>query len=236
MKASEKIQKYFTDIQNEVDTCYKIAGKSRSLGLDPEKDVDVRLAKNMAERVDGLMSSVAPGLAGTNFVKRIIELEKEYSSLDWRVALKIAEEVAKEKFCKFKDKKEAMEVGIRAGFTYHTGGIVSAPLEGFVELRIKKNNQGEEYLAPAYAGPIRGAGGTAAAFSLIITDYIRTVMGLSSYDPDDLEVERYKTEIEDYNSRVTNLQYVPSREELDFLVKHLPIEIDACPYFTIEPV
>ncbi len=42
-------------------------------------------------------------------------LFKKYSPLDWRVALLIAVEVAKEKFCKFKDKKTAMEIGIRAG-------------------------------------------------------------------------------------------------------------------------
>ena len=63
--------------------------------------------------------------------KRIQELEKEYGAQDWRVALKIALEVAQEKFCKFKDKKEALEIGIRTGFAYQTGGIVAAPLEGF---------------------------------------------------------------------------------------------------------
>jgi len=234
MLASKEIKKYFEEIQSRLDRCYEIGTKARAKGLDPEPKIDVRLAKNMAERVEGLMINVAPGLVGTGFVKRIIELEKEYSPLDWRVALKIGEEVTKEKFCKFKDKKEAMEVGIRAGFTYHTGGIVSAPLEGFVELRIKKNKKGEEYLAPTYAGPIRGAGGTAAAFSLIITDYIRTIMGLGTYDPDDEEVERYKTEIEDYHDRITNLQYIPSREELDFLVRKLPIEIDGEPTEKIE--
>jgi len=233
-ETSTEMKEYFDNIQQKVDICYNLADPARKLGYDPEERVDVRLAKNMAERVEGLMSSVAPGLAGTSFTKRIMELEKTYSPLDWRVALKIAEEVAQEKFCKFKDKKEAMEVGIRAGFTYHTGGIVSAPLEGFTDLKIKRTRKGKEYLVPCYAGPIRGAGGTAAAFSLIITDYVRVIAGYDKYDPDEKEIGRYKTEIEDYHDRVTNLQYKPSAEEIDFLVKNLPVEIDGDPTEKIE--
>jgi DNA polymerase II large subunit len=229
MITSKEIDKYFETIEKGVSKSYAIATKARKLGYDPEDFVDIRLAKNMAERVEGLMSSVAPELVGTDFTARIMELEKEYSPLDWRVALRIGEEVAKEKFCKFKDKRFAMEIGIRAGFTYHTGGIVSAPLEGLVELRIKKTKNGKEYLAPVYAGPIRGAGGTAASFSLVMTDYIRVVMGYEKYDPDENEINRFKTEIEDYNGRVTNLQYFPSRDEIDFMVRHLPVEIDGEP-------
>jgi DNA polymerase II large subunit len=234
MKASPQMQEYFAAIEKGVNECEIIALKARKLGFDPETIVDVKLAKNMAERVEGLMRMATQNLAGSGFVERIIELEKVYGALDWRVALKIGEEVAKEKFCKFKDKREAMEVGIRAGFTYHTGGIVSAPLEGFVELRIKKNKAGKDYLAPTYAGPIRGAGGTAATFSLILTDYIRVVMGYDKYDPDDSEVNRFKSEIDDYHERVTNLQYKPSNDEIDFLVRHLPLEIDGEPTEKIE--
>jgi len=234
MIASKSMNKYFNSLQAGVDSCNAIATVARSMGHDPVEVVDVKLAKNMAERVEGLISTVAPGLMGTGFTKRIMELEEEYSALDWRVALKIAEEVAKQKFCAFKSELEAMEVGIRAGFTYHTGGIVSAPLEGFVELRLKKNKEGKDYLAPAYAGPIRGAGGTAASFSLLLTDYVGTVMGYGKYDPDDKEVARYKAELDDYHERVTNLQYKPTEDEVDFLVRHLPIEIDGEPTEKLE--
>ena len=72
---SKEMQQYFDGIQKQVDKCYEFGSSARKLGYDPEKYVDVRLAKNMAERVEGLMSSVAPGLAGTNFTKRIMELE-----------------------------------------------------------------------------------------------------------------------------------------------------------------
>lgn len=234
IKASKQIQEYFNAIEEQVNSCYSIANAARAKGFDPEEKVDIRLARNMAERVEGLIGVVAPQLIGSGVQERIMELEKEYAPLDWRVALKIALDVAQEKFCTFPDKKTAYEVGIRTGFAYSTGGIVSAPLEGLIEVRIKKTRTGLEYFAPSYAGPIRGAGGTAAALSLLITDYVRTKLGFAKYDPDEEEISRYKTEVYDYHERITNLQYLPSLEELDFLLHHIPIEIEGDPTEKIE--
>ena len=227
--ASERMEHYFTKIEHGVKESYEIANAARKKGFDPDPQVDIKLAKNMAERVEGLISVVAPQLIGSGVTERIIELEKEYEALDWRVALKIALEVAREKFCKFTDKREAMEVGIRTGFAYQTAGIVAAPLEGFTQLKMRKTFDGKEYFVPCYAGPIRGAGGTAAAFSLLLTDYVRVHMGYAKYDPSEKEVNRYKTEIYDYHERVTNLQYLPSLEELDFLLRHMPVQVDGDP-------
>jgi DNA polymerase II large subunit len=231
---SEAIQNYFKQINEELEKAYSVARKARALGYDPENDVDIPLAKNMAERVEGLISVVAPQLVGSGMTEAISDLEKEYSALDWRVGFRIAEEVAKEKFCKFESKKEAMEVGIRTGFAYLTCGIVSAPLEGFIELKIKKRRDGKEYFALQYAGPIRGAGGTAAATSVVLADYIRVKMGYAAYDPDEKEVMRYLTEIYNYHERAVNLQYLPSIEELKFLVTHIPVEISGDPTEALE--
>jgi DNA polymerase II large subunit len=223
---SPEMEKYFKSIDNTLTKCYTLAGEARKKGLDPEEEAPIPVAKNMAERVVGLISVVAPQVVGTSIPERIKELEKQYGMLDWRVALVISEEVAKEKFCKFKDKLEAMEIGIRVGFSYLTLGIVSAPLEGFVGLKIKKRYDGKEYFAIQYAGPIRAAGGTGASLSVILADYIRIKMGYSTYDPDEKEINRYNAEIHDYHERVSNLQYHPSDAEMKFLVSHLPVEVD----------
>ncbi len=227
--ASPQIQQYFQKITEGVTRAYALAEEARSKGLDPEKVVAIPLAKNMAERVVGLVSVVAPQVTNTAIIQRIAELEKQYGLLDWRVGFIIAEEVAKEKFCSFENKLTAMEVGIRVGFAYLTLGIVSAPLEGFVGLKIKKRRDGKEYFALQYAGPIRGAGGTAASTSVILSDYVRVKMGYASYDPDEKEVNRYTIEVSDYHERVTNLQYRPSDQELKFMVSHLPVEVDGDP-------
>ncbi|RMF54951.1 DNA polymerase II large subunit [Candidatus Woesearchaeota archaeon] len=234
LEKSQKMEQYFKSVQKEVEKAYKISNEARKKGYDPEERVDATLAKNMAERVFGLISSVAPQINEKALVKRINELEKKYGKLAWQIALIIAKEVAQEKFCKFKDKKEAMEIGIRTGFAYHTNGIVAAPLEGFTELVIKKRKDGKEYVAMKFSGPVRGAGGTAASVSVIIGDYVRKEMGYSPYDPTEKEINRYVTEINDYHERVTNLQYFPSEEEIRFLTKHLPIEVDGDPTEKIE--
>ncbi len=227
--ASPAMQQYLDTLDRGVIHAYDVAKEAREKGYDPEAKVDIPLARNMAERVEGLISAVAPELAGKGIPDRIIELEQTYGASAWEVGLLIAEDVAKERFCQFKDKRLAMEVGIRTGIAYVTSGIVSAPLEGFIELKIKKRRDGGEYFSAFYAGPIRGAGGTAASVSVLIADYIRIRMGYQPYDPSDEEVKRQIVEITDYHERVSNLQYMPSEEELDFLLRHLPVEVNGDP-------
>jgi DNA polymerase II large subunit len=232
--ASTAMGNYLHSIENATRQAYEIAGKARALGLDPELNVDIPLAENMAERVVGLVSLTIPNLKKQDIIARIDELEKEYEFLDWRVGLKLAEEVALQKFCKFTNKEQAVEAGIRFGFAYLTLGIVSAPLEGFIGVKIKKRRDEGEYLAVLYAGPVRGAGGTAAATSVILADYVRTIMGIGAYDPTDDEIHRFMTEIHDYHERITNLQYHPTDEELNFLVRNIPVEISGDPTERIE--
>ncbi len=228
--ASVEMNGYFEKLKSEVARLHSFAVQARNKGFDPEKVVEVSLADNMAQRVVGLISVIAPQIVNSGVVERIIELEQQYGSLDWRVALKIAEEVALEKFCKFADKKEAMEVGIRTGFAYVTVGVVSSPLDGVVNIEIKKrvDNRGE-YICVNFAGPIRNAGGTAAAVSVIITDFVRKRLGFDVYDAQPLEIKRAITELQDYHERVTNLQYVPSEGEIEFLLSHLPVEVSGDP-------
>ena len=132
--ASPEMQQYFVWLQDKCNKEHTIATAARKKGYDPADKVEVQLAANMAERVVGLISVVAPQIVGSGVVERIIELEGQYGALDWRVALQISLEVAEEKFCKFKDKKEAIEVGVRVGFAYGTVGVVSSPLEGLISI------------------------------------------------------------------------------------------------------
>ena len=227
--ASGEIQRYFNEIESKVKSAYEIAQNARSKGLDPEDFVDIPLARDLAERVEGLVSVVKPEIKNKGIPERIRAIEKIFKPNDWRVALKIAEEVAKGEFCSFNDIREAMEVGIRVALAYVTLGIVSAPLEGFVELQIKKRRDGDNYIACFFSGPIRAAGGTAAAFSVIVADYLRKIFNFNKYDPSEEEIERYVTEIDDYHRVVTRLQYYPVKEEIHFLVRNIPIEITGDP-------
>lgn len=225
-----KIDDYFRNIKSEIMRAYNMAGEARKKMFDPSDEVEIVLTNNMAERVAGLISSVAPQIKDSGMTERIFELEKEYGVQDVRVAMKISLEVAQEKFCKFKDKKEAVEVAMRVGLAYLTNGVVGSPLEGFVEVKLRKRKKDDgEYFALFFSGPIRSAGTTAVCLFAILCDYVRINMGYSPYDPTEEEVKRQVTELYDYHEKVTNLQYLPSEEEIDFMVRNLPFQIDGDP-------
>ena len=96
------LENYFEELDSSVGKAYNIAKQAKGKNIDPSKYVEIPLAKNMAERVEGLIGVVAPQIVGKGLPQRIEELEKKFGKLDWRVGLEIASEVSEEKFCKFK--------------------------------------------------------------------------------------------------------------------------------------
>ncbi len=228
----ESSEKYFEDLTKGVREEYVIAESARALGKDPVGKVEIPLAMSLAEKVVGLISTVYPQMGdemGKKISQRILDLEKEYGQLDPCVPLKIAEEIAKEKYCKFKSLIEAIDAGIRIGFAYMTLGVVSSPIEGFTGIKLMKTREGKEYFSINYSGPVRSAGGTGAAFSLVLADYLRELFGYAKFDPDEKEVKRFVTEIMDYHERINNLQYLPTEEEIIFLAKTIPVQISGEP-------
>ncbi|MBI4451184.1 DNA polymerase II large subunit [Candidatus Woesearchaeota archaeon] len=233
--ASPKMHEYFSGLKAALAKSHDVATLARQKHYDPAPDVEIKLAENMAERVVGLISVLAPQIVGSGVVERIIELETKYAPLDWRVAFTIAAEVAAQKFCKFKDEHESIDIGIRTGFAYVTVGVVSSPLDGIVSIDFKDRlDKRGKYLAVSFAGPIRNAGGTAAAVSILIADHVRTLMGYDVYDASQEEIRRAYTELQDYHERVTNLQYFPSEDELAFLMRNMPVEVAGEPSEKIE--
>ena len=224
-----KIEKYFHELEEQVKKIYVVAEAAREKGLDPVNKVEIPLATSLAGRVAGLISAIYPQLNNPQLISRILELEKEYGNLDPVICLKIAEEVAKEKFCKFRNLQEGIDAGIRVGMAYITLGVVSSPIEGFTELKIGKTNDAKDYFMLFYSGPIRSAGGTGAAFSLVIADYLRETLGYAKYDPTEQEVKRMVTEMFDYHERINNLQYLPTEEEAMFLARNIPVQVTGDP-------
>ena len=224
-----KVEQYFQRLEREVNHLYDVANEARKKGMDPADAVEVPVASSLAERVLGLVSVLYPQIIDKRIVARIADLEKEHGPLDPAVALTIAEEIAKEKYCKFKSHIEAIEAGIRVAVGYLTLGYVSSPIEGFIGLKLKKTAKGEDYFAPYYSGPIRSAGGSEAAFSLVIIDHLRETFGFARYDPTEEEVKRGTHECYEYHERVTNLQYLPSEQELNFMLANVPVQISGDP-------
>jgi len=112
--------------------------------------------------------------------------------------------------------------GICAGLAVLTEGILVAPLEGVVSCRIMANDDGTNCLAVNFAGPIRSAGGTGQALSVLIADLLRRDFELGTAKCLYEEVERYKEEVSMYRG----LQYRPSNPELEILAGNCPVFID----------
>ncbi|MDP2673028.1 MAG: DNA polymerase II large subunit [Nanoarchaeota archaeon] len=227
-------QIYFENLRKEVDKVYGMAGEARAKGFDPADEVEIPLAMSMAEKVVGLISTIYPQMKDSGISKRILELEKEYGKLDSTIVFKIAEEVARQKFCSFDNLIESMDAGIRVGFAYATLAVVSSPIEGFTGLKVRKTRDNKDYLEASFSGPIRSAGTTASCLVLILIDYLRELFGFAKYDPTENEAKRTYAEMSHFHERIANLQYMPLEEEALFLARNLPIQISGEPSEKIE--
>ncbi len=227
--ASEQMNRYFEDLEKRALKEFDLANAARHKNFDPKPSVEISLARNIGERVEGLVAAVHPEIKGKGIAERITELEKEFEPGDWRVGFTLCKEVAEGKFIQIPEKLQLLELSARLGLAYMTQGTVSAPLEGLIGVTEKQRMDGGKYIAVHYAGPIRAAGGTAAAISVVLVDFARKTLGYGVYDPTEEEIKRYYHELELYNDRVSRLQYFPSEEETEFVVKFLPIELNGSP-------
>jgi len=221
---------YFEDLEKETLKLYDIANQARAKGLDVETEVEIPLAKDLAERVEGLVGP--EGVA-----QRIKKLESE--SDRETAAFKIAAEIASAPLQDSKEdeltQRERMaDQALRTALAILTEGVVAAPLEGIAKVKIKQNFDRSNYLAVYFAGPIRSAGGTAAALAVLVGDYIRWAINLAPFKPIDPEIERYVEEVELYESEVTNLQYSPKPDEVRLAAGNIPVEVTGEPTDQVE--
>jgi DNA polymerase II large subunit len=217
--ASKTMQDYFASLENTLQKELGIASKARAAGRDPKPFVEIPLAKDLADRVENLI-----GVEGV--AERIRRLEEELSREE--AALAIGREIAEGKVGSYETKEQAIEAAIRTSVAMLTEGVVAAPIEGIDRVEIANNDDGTQFVRIYYAGPIRSAGGTAQALSVLVGDYVRRGAGLDRYKPRREEVERYVEEILLYR-RVATLQYMPSEDEIRLIVRNCPICIDGEP-------
>ncbi len=206
-------QEYFSALRSEAEKIYSIGKKARSRGLDPEDFVEIPMAEDLASRVEKLI-----GYEGIGEVIREISKSNNREMTSILAAREIAKKLSS-------NREKALDISIRVGLAILTEGILVAPLEGITDVKIKKNDDGSEYLSIYYSGPIRGAGGTAQALSVLIGDIVRKDLGIGRFRPRPEIIERYKEEIQIYGN-VEHLQYRPSSVEIETVVSNCPVCID----------
>ena len=215
--ASSNMHAYFSRLQKDTDTCYSIADKARKRGLDPELEVEIPQALDIASRVEQLVGP--EGIAS-----KIRETTKEIGNREL-VSLEIARQIVGGKTYKFNKPEDALDQAVRTGLAILTEGVLVAPLEGIAEVKLGSNKDGTNYVDLYFSGPIRSAGGTGQAMSVLIADVVRREMGIGKYKPTSGEIERYKEEIPLYK-RAQHLQYTPSVDEIHNITKACPVCIN----------
>ncbi|MGB8215911.1 MAG: DNA polymerase II large subunit [Candidatus Methanoperedens sp.] len=217
--ASDAMLSYFNGLESELNRAIDLANRARANGADPLPTIEIPIAKDLADRVEKLI-----GVEGV--AKRLRELESSMSREE--ASLQLGLEVASGKIKQFESQKDAIEAAVRISMAVLTEGVVAAPIEGIAKIDLAKNDDGSDYIRIYYAGPIRSAGGTAQALSVLAADYIRGSLGINRFIPRAEEVERYVEEIAAYH-RAVHLQYMPTDEEIRLIVRNCPICIDGEP-------
>ncbi len=223
--ASPRTVAYFSTLRQGAARCYTVATEARKRGIDPSLEVEIPLAQDLADRVERQVGP--PGVAARirDLTAQALASGRSIAEIREEIALAVAKEVAGGLFGPAADPAAAMEQAIRTGLSILTEGVLVAPLEGLVGVKLWANADGSRYPAVSFAGPIRSAGGTAQALSVLIADVVRQQLGLAHYRPTGEEVERYKEEVAAYRRQVT-LQYTPTPEEIALMVTNCPICID----------
>ncbi|MFX1416293.1 MAG: DNA polymerase II large subunit, partial [Promethearchaeota archaeon] len=211
---------YFETLNNEVDAIYRIAKEARSKGYDPTTEIEIPPAYDVAARVEVTLQGPV-GVA-----RRIRELSETYETRE-EVAFAVAKEIALGELGNIDDPQKAADKAVRVALAIMTESITAAPIEGIAKVQIR-GPKDDEYLALYLAGPIRAAGGTETAMTVLVADYVRQLLGLPAYEATEQEVERALEEVELY-ARNVHLQYPVQPELVRLVASKLPIMLTGEP-------
>ncbi len=200
---------------------------ARRKGFDVADIVEPKLAFDLADRVAKMHDlDIAERLRNL-----LSHTTKELA------ALQIAEEIAAGDYGSA-ELTTRLDSAVRVSLAVVTEGVTVAPLQGISDVVIKKNLDGSEYLSVSFAGPIRSAGGTEAALTMLIADHARNVAGLGRYlaNSFDDETGRFVEELRIYEREVMGFQFKVLDEDVVKCISSLPVELDGVDTDPVEVV
>lgn len=218
---------YHSRILNSVFENYRHALRARRKGIDAADVVEPKIAYDLADRVAKMHDiDIADRLRGL-----LSQTTKE------KAALKIAEEIAAGEYGSG-DLKLRLDNAVRVSLAVVTEGVTVAPLQGISDVVMKSNADGSQYLSVSFAGPIRSAGGTEAALTMLIADHARKVAGLASYKANsfDDETGRFVEELRTYEREVMGFQFKVLDDDVVKCISSLPVELDGVDTDPVEVV
>ena len=213
---SEGYRQYVDALESRFAQLYHLSEKAREKGLDPSLKPESKIAKDLADLVEGL---VGPKGVAESIRELSVKLPRE------ELAFKITEQIVYGKFGHMEE-EAAADQAIRTALAVFTEGLTAAPIQGVAKVKIKTNNDRTRYLAIYFAGPIRSAGGTDQALTLVVGDFVRRLLGLDRYKPTEQEISRFIEELRIYErSAGMHFQYHISDDELRKALQWLPVEV-----------
>ena len=217
---------YYTGLSDETYSIFEHAASAKSSLADSSGIIEPKIAFDLADRVAKMHEiDIADPL------REILKINgKELS------ALILAKEIAQGKYClPAATLEDKLDLAVRVGLAIITEGVTIAPLQGISEVKIKKNKDGTEYLSVSIAGPMRSAGGTESAVTLLIADHVRKIAGLSKFQANsfDDETGRFVEELRIYEREASSFQFHILDEDIEHVISNLPVElagVDTDPY------
>ena len=205
-------------LDTQADEVYQLAEEAKAQGLDFSDEVEIPRTRDLASRTEKLLEEYLDGMKIEDDLRDLLKKSDRETA-----AIEIALDVSRRMHARTSDITKAIDSGLRVGLAVLTEAVLVAPLEGIGGVRIMNNADGTEFLSIDFAGPIRAAGGTGQALSVLIGDMLRRELGVGRYVPTTPEVERVKEEFGLYR---VGLQYKPPPEEVDEIVRACPVMIN----------
>ena len=210
---------YYSELSSETYTIFEKAAAAKSTLVDSSGMIEPKIAFDLADRVAKMhdIDIAAP-------LRELLKTNgKELS------ALILSKEIALGKYLpEDASLEEKLDLAVRVGLAIVTEGVTIAPLQGISEIKIKKNKDGTDFLSVSIAGPMRSAGGTESAVTMLIADHVRKAVGLSNYQANsfDDETGRFVEELRIYEREASSFQFHVLDEDITTVIANLPVELD----------
>src|SRR3990167_6046800 len=211
---------YYSNLSKDTYTIFEHAALAKSSLVDSSGIIEPKIAFDLADRVAKMHDiDIAEPL------RELLKINgKELS------ALILSKEIALGKYSLADSTLEQkLDLAVRVGLAIVTEGVTIAPLQGISEVKIKKNKDNSEYLSVSIAGPMRSAGGTESAVTMLIADHVRKAAGLAKYQANsfDDETGRFIEELRVYEREAQgSFQFHVLDEDVVTTISNLPVELD----------
>jgi len=210
---------YYSGLSKETYNIFEKTAKAKSTLVDSSGIIEPKIAFDLADRVAKMHD-----IDISEPLRKLLKIHgKELTALVLSKHIALGEYTQPDSSL-----EERLDLAVRVGLAIVTEGVTIAPLQGISEVKIKKNKDGSEYLSISIAGPMRSAGGTESAVTILIADHVRKVVNLEKYQANsfDDETGRFVEELRIYEREASSFQFHVLDEDIIKTILNLPVEID----------